>query len=127
VAPPSVDLGELDSPLQMRVSPGRPIQLMSARDAVDGSSLIGIEACTSSHHWSRRFRALGQALWLMPPASMKPHVKRQKNDATDAEEPICGLSSSRAPSVREETSVIKAISANAITELHLKITIRSGC
>ena len=46
--------------------------------------LIGIEACASSHHWSRQLRALGH-MRLMPPAYVKPYVKRQKNDATDAE------------------------------------------
>jgi transposase len=47
--------------------------------------LVGIEACASSHHWSREIRALGHTVRLMPPAYVKPYVKRQKNDATDAE------------------------------------------
>jgi transposase len=47
--------------------------------------LIGIEACASSHHWSRELQALGHTVRLMPPAYVKPCVKRQKNDATDAE------------------------------------------
>ena len=47
--------------------------------------LIGIEACASSHHWSRELQALGHTVRLMPPAYVKPYVKRQKNDATDAE------------------------------------------
>ena len=47
--------------------------------------LIGIEACASSHYWSRELRALGHTVRLMPPAYVKPYVKRQKNDATDAE------------------------------------------
>ena len=47
--------------------------------------LVGIEACASSHHWSRELQALGHAVRLMPPAYVKPYVKRQKNDATDAE------------------------------------------
>ena len=47
--------------------------------------LIGIEACASSHHWSRELQALGHSVRLMPPAYVKPYVKRQKNDATDAE------------------------------------------
>jgi transposase len=49
------------------------------------SCLIGIEACASSHHWSRELQALGHAVRLMPPAYVKPYVKRHKNDATDAE------------------------------------------
>jgi transposase len=47
--------------------------------------LVGIEACASSHHWSREIRALGHRVRLMPPAYVKPYVKRQKNDAADAE------------------------------------------
>ena len=47
--------------------------------------LVGIEACASSHHWSRELRALGHMVRLMPPAYVKPYVKRHKNDAADAE------------------------------------------
>src|SRR5881409_863607 len=47
--------------------------------------LVGIEACGSSHHWSRELKALGHTVRLMPPAYVKPYVKRQKNDAADAE------------------------------------------
>jgi len=46
--------------------------------------LIGIEACAASHHWSRQLQALGHTLRLMPPAYVKPYVKRQKDDAADA-------------------------------------------
>src|SRR5881396_1255937 len=47
--------------------------------------LVGIEACASSHHWSRELHALGHTVRLMPPAYVKPYVKRHKNDAADAE------------------------------------------
>jgi transposase len=60
--------------------------------------VIGIEACASSQYWSRELQALGHTVRLMPLAYVKPYVKRQKNDATDAEaiceavpEPTCGL------------------------------------
>jgi transposase len=43
--------------------------------------LVGIEACASSHHWSRELKALGHTVRLMPAAYVKPYVKRQKNDA----------------------------------------------
>jgi transposase len=49
------------------------------------SCLVGIEACASSHHWSRELTALGHTVRLMPPAYVKPYVKRQKNDMADAE------------------------------------------
>jgi transposase len=47
--------------------------------------LVGIEACASSHYWSRELKALGHRVRLMPPAYVKPYLKRQKNDAADAE------------------------------------------
>jgi transposase len=47
--------------------------------------LVGIEACVSSHHWSRELQALAHMVRLMPPAYVKPYIKRQKNDAADAE------------------------------------------
>jgi len=47
--------------------------------------LVGLEGCASSHHWSRELQKLGHTVRLMPPAYVKPYVKRQKNDATDAE------------------------------------------
>src|SRR6202049_2064137 len=49
------------------------------------SCLVGIEACASSHHWSRELKALGHTVRLMAPAYVKPYVKRQKNEAADAE------------------------------------------
>ena len=47
--------------------------------------LVGIEACASAHHWSRELQALGHTVKLMPPAYVKPYVKRHKNDSADAE------------------------------------------
>ena len=49
------------------------------------SCLVGIEACASSHHGSRELQALGHTVRLMPPAYVKPYVKRQKIDMADAE------------------------------------------
>jgi transposase len=47
--------------------------------------LIGMEACATSHYWAREIGALGHEVRLIPPAYVKPYVKRQKNDAADAE------------------------------------------
>ena len=47
--------------------------------------LIGMEACATSHHWARAIMALGHEVKLMPPRYVKPYVKRNKNDAADAE------------------------------------------
>jgi transposase len=50
-----------------------------------GPCLVGMEACASSHFWARAFTALGHEVRLMPPAYVKPYVKRGKTDAADAE------------------------------------------
>jgi transposase len=47
--------------------------------------LVGMEACSTSHHWARELIRLGHEVRLMPPAYVKPYVKRGKNDAIDAE------------------------------------------
>ena len=46
---------------------------------------VGIEACGTSHHWARELTRLGHDVRLMPPAYVKPCVKRSKIDANDAE------------------------------------------
>ena len=95
--------------------------------------LVGIEACASSHHWSRELRALGHTVRLMPPAYVKPYVKRHKNDATDAEaiceavtRPNMRFVATKTPEqqscltlhrtrhlfIRQQTSVINAIRAH---------------
>ena len=47
--------------------------------------LVGMEACATAHHWAREIAALGHEVKLMPPRYVKPYVKRNKNDAADAE------------------------------------------
>ena len=47
--------------------------------------LIGLEACGSAHYWARELRALGHEVRLIPPQYVRPFVKTNKNDATDAE------------------------------------------
>jgi transposase len=46
---------------------------------------IGIEACGAAHYWARELTALGHEAVLLPPQYVKPYVKRNKNDAADAE------------------------------------------
>jgi len=46
---------------------------------------IGLEACGAAHYWARELRALGHEVVLLPPQYVKPYVKRNKNDAADAE------------------------------------------
>lgn len=47
--------------------------------------LIGMEACGGAHYWAREFRAMGHEVRLMAPQYVKPYVKRDKDDAVDAE------------------------------------------
>lgn len=46
---------------------------------------VGMEACGSAHHWARVIGSYGHQVRLMPPAYVKPYVKRNKNDGRDAE------------------------------------------
>ena len=44
--------------------------------------LVGLEArCGSAHHWARELITLGHETRMMPPACVKPYIRRQKNDA----------------------------------------------
>ena len=47
--------------------------------------LVALEACGGAHHWARELTRQGHDVRLIPPAYVKPFVKRQKNDAADAE------------------------------------------
>jgi transposase len=47
--------------------------------------LVGLEACATAHYWARELQALGHEVRLMPPQYVKAYVKRNKNDAADAE------------------------------------------
>jgi transposase len=59
--------------------------------ATQPSCTVAMEACASSHYWAREISKLGHAVRLIAPAYVKPFVKRQKNDAADAEA-ICEAS-----------------------------------
>jgi transposase len=75
--------------------------------------LVGLEACGTAHHWARQIRALGHEVRLLPPAYVKPYVKRGKNDAADAEA-ICEAVTR--PSMR--TVPIKSADEQAALLLH---------
>ena len=67
--------------IQRRLTRGKLLQFFAKQPAC----LVGMEACAAAHHWGRELKKLGHRVRLMPPRYVKPYVKRQKNDAADAE------------------------------------------
>ena len=49
------------------------------------ATVVGIEACSTSHHWARTIQSAGHRVRLIPPQYVKPFVKRSKTDSADAE------------------------------------------
>lgn len=75
--------------------------------------LIGMEACATAHYWAREISALGHQVRLMPPAYVKAYLRRQKNDAADAEA-IC--EAVRRPTMR--FVAVKSAERQAVLVLH---------
>ena len=75
--------------------------------------VIGIEACASAHYWARELRELGHSVRLIPPQYVKPFVKTNKNDASDAEA-ICEALSR--PTMRYAT--VKSAEQQSVLTLH---------
>ncbi len=62
----------------------RRVQLLRFFEALP-RCLVGMEACATAHYWAWAIAALGHEVRLMPPQYVKAYVKRNKNDAADAE------------------------------------------
>jgi transposase len=79
--------------------------------AAQPKCVVAMEACSSSHYWGREIGNLGHTVRLIPPAYVKPFVKRHKNDAADAEA-ICEAAlrpTMRFVAVKSEVSQAAAI------------------
>ena len=66
--------------IRKRVNRGKVLEFFAALPPC----LVGIEACPSAQHWSRKLQVLGHTAKLMPPSYVKAYLKRSKNDANDA-------------------------------------------
>jgi transposase len=73
--------------------------------------VVAMEACAGAHHWGRELTALGHTVRLIPPAYVKPFVKRQKNDEADAEA-IC--EAAQRPTMRFVTVKTEAQQASGV-------------
>jgi transposase len=73
--------------------------------------VVAMEACAGAHHWAREIGRLGHTVRLIPPAYVKPYVKRQKNDVADAEA-IC--EAAQRPTMRFVPVKSDAQQANAV-------------
>jgi transposase len=76
-----------------RIARGKLMEFFSSQPRC----LVAMEACGGAHYWGRQIENLGHTVRLIPPAYVKPFVKRQKNDAADAEA-IC--EAAQRPSMR---------------------------
>jgi transposase len=77
------------------------------------STRVGMEACGGAHHWARMIGSYGHEVRLMPPAYVKPYVKRNKNDGRDAEA-ICEAVSR--PTMR--FVAVKSVEQQAVLAVH---------
>jgi transposase len=75
--------------------------------------LVGMEACATAHHWAREIGRFGHQVRLMPPAYVKPYLKRNKNDMADAEA-IC--EAVRRPTMR--FVAVKSAEQQSVLMLH---------
>ena len=82
------------------------------------TSVVVMEACGSAHHWGRLIMQLGHEVVLLPPQLVRPYVKRNKTDRTDAKGI---LEAYRNEDIRPVP--VKSLAQHVITSLH---RLRSG-
>jgi transposase len=86
--------------------------------ALQQRATVVMEACGSAHYWGRRIESLGHHVVLLPPHHVKPYVRRNKTDRTDAKGI---LEASRNEDIRAVP--VKTVAQQALTSLH---RMRSG-
>jgi len=79
---------------------------------------VVMEACGSAHHWGRKLQELGHRVVLLPPHHVRPYIRRNKTDRTDAEGI---LEASRNDDIRPVP--VKTVAQHVVTSLH---RLRSG-
>lgn len=88
--------------------------------------VVAMEACGGSHFWGREIGKFGHRVGLIPPAYVKPFVKRQKNDAADAEA-IC--EAAQRPTMRFVTVKSEAAQGAAVVfrrHRHINLGLRAA-
>ena len=82
------------------------------------AATVVMEACGSAHHWGRKLEALGHHVLLLPPHHVRPYVRGNKTDRTDAKGILEASRNQDIPPVP-----IKSVAQQVLTSLH---RLRSG-
>jgi len=82
------------------------------------AATVVMEACGSAHYWGRRIEALGHRVTLLPPHQVRPYIRRNKTDRTDAKGI---LEASRNEDIRSVP--VRTVAQQVLTSLH---RLRSG-
>jgi transposase len=88
-------------------------QFVAFLDALPPATTVVMEACGTAHHWGRRLRARGLEVRLLPPQYVRPYVRRDKTDRTDAD---ALLEANRCAEIHPVP--VKTVEQQAIQSLH---------
>ena len=72
-------------------------------------ALVVMEACGSAHYWARELAKVGHKVKLIAPQYVRPFVKRQKNDAADAEAIVAAARQPEEVTLGDGTNVCKCV------------------